>query len=137
MDCEGIPGQENKLILHRTDSCLNFKVHVAMSSSQAFQWHFTKYTFLGQLYFLQIPYFLQNYHFHKTLRSTYISTWYRQSGYDDCLLGVRGEEVTILGRVRITNDICYWFLITDICLIFLITDICLIFLITDICCWYF
>ena len=74
MDCEGIPGQENKLILHRTDSCLNFKVHVGMSSSQAFQWHFTKYTFLGQLYFLQIPYFLQNYHFHKTLRSNYLST---------------------------------------------------------------
>ena len=44
MDCEGIPGQENKLFLHRTDSCLNFKVHVATSSSQAFQWHFTKYT---------------------------------------------------------------------------------------------
>ena len=52
MDCEGIPGQENKLILHRTDSCLNFKVHVAMSSSQAFQWHFTKYTYFRSIVLL-------------------------------------------------------------------------------------
>ena len=144
MDCEGIPGQENKLILHRTDSCLNFKVHVAMSSSQAFQWHFTKYTFLGQLYFLQIPYFLQNYHFHKTLRSNYLSTWYRQSGYDDCLQGVRVEEVTISIVGKSENNHWYLLLISNhwyLFVIFLITVICYWYcywyLITDICLWYF
>ena len=86
---------------------------------------------LGQLYFLQIPYFLQNYHFHKTLRSTYLSTWYRQSGYDDCLQGVRVEEVTISIVRKSENNQWYLLLISNHWYLLLI------FLISDICCWYF